>query len=75
MKKRTFQILDKMNQEDVINNTQMVCVGTTLIVTVSAKNKNEARSKALDRLSKKNPTSLIRKSWPDNRKEIDIEES
>jgi len=31
MKKRTFQILDEMNQEDTKNNTQMVCVGTSLI--------------------------------------------
>lgn len=31
MKKRAFQILDEMNQDDAKNNTQMVCVGTSLI--------------------------------------------
>ena len=43
-------------------------------VHISAKNSTEARKKALDRLSKKNPTNLIRISWPKNRKEINIDE-
>jgi hypothetical protein len=43
-------------------------------IVVSAKNKTEARKKALDRLSKKNPLSLINRTWPDNRKDIYVDE-
>ena len=43
-------------------------------VTVSANNKAEAKRKAIEKLQEKKITSLIRKSWPDNRKEVDVDE-
>ena len=43
-------------------------------IIVNAKNKTEARKKALAKLSRKNSKSLIKKEWRTNRKKIDIEE-
>ena len=43
-------------------------------VTVSAKSKKEAKEKALERIGRRSINSLIRKSYPSNRKEIDVEE-
>ncbi len=41
---------------------------------VSASTKAEARKKAIARLDRKKASSYIRKSWPDNRKQIDVDE-
>lgn len=46
----------------------------TFEIIVSAKNKSEAKRKAIDKLQKKKITTLIRKSWPDNKKQISIDE-
>lgn len=46
----------------------------TLEIIVSAKNKSEAKKKAIDKLQKKKITTLIRKSWPDNKRQIFIDE-
>ena len=43
-------------------------------IVVSANNKAEAKRKAIDRLQRKKITSLIRKSWPDNKKEVYVDE-
>lgn len=43
-------------------------------VNVSAKNQTEARKKAIERLSKKNPVTMIHRNWPDNKKDISIDE-
>jgi len=40
---------------------------------VTAKTASEAKKKALEKLSSKNPVNMIRKNWPTNRKNIDIE--
>ncbi len=41
---------------------------------ISAKNKTEARKKALKRLSKRNPVNLIQRNWITKRKNIWIDE-
>ncbi len=46
----------------------------TVEFKVTAKNRREARKKALTRLSRNNPVNLIRRHWPNNKKEIDIDE-
>lgn len=46
----------------------------TFEITVSAKNKVEAKKKAIDKLQKKEITTLIRRGWPDNKKQISIDE-
>ena len=38
-------------------------------IVVSANNKAEAKRKAIEKLQRKRITSLIRKSWPNNKKE------
>jgi len=43
-------------------------------VRVTATNKAEARKKALAALRRKAATTLIKKEWRTNRKEIDVEE-
>lgn len=43
-------------------------------VTVSANNKAEAKRKAIEKLQEKKITSLIRKSWPNNKKEVYVDE-
>lgn len=45
-------------------------------IVVSANNKAEAEAKrkAIERLQRKKITSLIRKSWPDNKKEVYVDE-
>jgi len=40
---------------------------------ISAKNKREARKKAVARLKRMTAFSVVHKAWPSNRKEIDIE--
>lgn len=47
----------------------------TFEIIVSAKNKAEAKKKAIDKLQKKEITTLIRRGWPDNKKQISIDES
>ena len=42
-------------------------------IVVSANNA-EAKRKAIERLQRKKITSLIRKSWPDNKKEVYVDE-
>ena len=42
-------------------------------IVVSA-NKAEAKRKAIERLQRKKITSLIRKSWPNNKKEVYVDE-
>lgn len=44
-------------------------------IVVSANNKAEAKRKAIERLQRKKITSLIRKSWPDNKKEVYVKEN
>lgn len=44
-------------------------------INVSAKNATEAKKKALETLKKKNIETLIRRSWPDNKKEIYADET
>lgn len=41
---------------------------------VSAKNKTEAKRKAIEKLQKKAILTLIRRGWPDNKKQIFIDE-
>lgn len=43
-------------------------------IDVTAKTKAEAKSKALKKLKKKNITSLIGRSFPDNKRKIWIDE-
>lgn len=42
-------------------------------VRVSAKNQTEARKKALEKLSMKNPANMIHRDWPGNKKVIWID--
>lgn len=44
-----------------------------ITIRVSATTKTDAKRKALAKLGKMNPSKLIRKSWPDNKKEINVE--
>jgi len=46
----------------------------TFEVTVSAKNTSEAKAKALIQLRNKNAALLIKKSYPNNKKQIHINE-
>lgn len=41
---------------------------------VSAKNKTEAKRKAIEKLQKKEISTLIRRGWPDNKKQIFVDE-
>lgn len=43
-------------------------------INVSAKNATEAKKKALETLKKKNIETLISRSWPDNKKDIYVDE-
>ena len=43
-------------------------------IVVSANNKAEAKRKAIEKLQRKRITSLIRKSWPNNKKEVYVDE-
>ena len=45
----------------------------TFEITVSAINKAEAKKKAIDKLRKKDISTMIR-GWPNNKKEIGIDE-
>ena len=44
------------------------------VIVVPANNKVEAKRKAIEKLQEKKITSLIRKSWPDNKKEVYVDE-
>lgn len=46
----------------------------TFEIMVSAKNKTEAKRKAIEKLQKKKTSTLIRRGWPDNKKQIFIDE-
>jgi hypothetical protein len=46
----------------------------TFEIIVSAKNKTDAKKKAIEKLQKKNISTLIRRGWPDNKKQISIDE-
>lgn len=46
----------------------------TFEILVSAKNKTEAKKKAIEKLQKKKISTLIRRGWPDNKKQIFIDE-
>ena len=46
----------------------------TFEILVSAKNKTEAKKKAIEKLQKKKISILIRIGWPDNKKQIFIDE-
>lgn len=46
----------------------------TFEIIVSAKNKTDAKKKAIGRLRKKKIPTLIRRGWPDNKKQIFINE-
>lgn len=55
-------------------NTYIVTVSfSTVELRVSAKNKTEAKKKALEKLSKKNPVKFIHRLWPGNRKDIGVD--
>lgn len=41
---------------------------------VSAKNKEEAKEKAIKNLQKKKISAMIRRGWPDNKRQIFIDE-
>lgn len=41
---------------------------------VSAKNKKEAKEKAIKNLQKKKISAMIRRGWPDNKRQIFINE-
>lgn len=41
---------------------------------ICASTKSEARQKAIARLNRKKASSYIRKRWPDNHKEIEVDE-
>lgn len=43
-------------------------------IVVPANNKVEAKRKAIEKLQRKRITSLIRKSWPDKKKEVYVDE-
>lgn len=43
-------------------------------IIVSANNKTEAKRKAIEKLQKKKISTLIRKGWPDNKRQIFIDE-
>lgn len=46
----------------------------TFEIIVSAENKVAAKKKAIEKLQKKKITTLIRRGWPDNKKQISIDE-
>lgn len=46
----------------------------TFEIIVSAKNKTEAKKKAIEKLQKKKILTLIRRGWPTNKKQISIDE-
>lgn len=46
----------------------------TFEIIVSAKNKTEAKQKAVEKLQKKKIPTLIRRGWPTNKKQISIDE-
>ena len=46
----------------------------TFEITVSDINKAEAKKKAIDKLRKKDISTMIRRGWPNNKKEIGIDE-
>lgn len=46
----------------------------TFEIIVSAKNRPEAKKKAIEKLQKKKISTLIRRGWPDNKKQICIDE-
>ena len=46
----------------------------TFEITVSAINKAESKKKAIDKLRKKDISTMIRRGWPNNKKEIGIDE-
>ena len=46
----------------------------TFEIIVSAKNKTEAKKKVIEKLQKKKISTLIRRGWPDNKKQIFIDE-
>lgn len=46
----------------------------TFEIIVSAENKVAAKKKAIEKLQKKKISTLIRRGWPDNKKQISIDE-
>jgi hypothetical protein len=46
----------------------------TFEIIVSAKNKTDAKKKAVEKLQKKKISTLIRRGWPTNKKQISIDE-
>lgn len=46
----------------------------TFEIIVSAQNRSEAKKKAIDKLMKKKMSTLIRRGWSDNKKQISINE-
>lgn len=46
----------------------------TFEIIVSAQNRSETKKKAIDKLMKKKMSTLIRRGWPDNKKQISINE-
>lgn len=46
----------------------------TFEIIVSAKDKTEAKKKAIEKLQKKEISNMIRRGWSDNKKQIYIDE-
>lgn len=46
----------------------------TFETIMSAENKVAAKKKAIEKLQKKKISTLIRRGWPDNKKQISIDE-
>ena len=46
----------------------------TIEFIVSAKDKKEAKEKAIENLQKKKISAMIRRGWPDNKRQIFIDE-
>ena len=46
----------------------------SVLIKVKAKNKREAKKKAMARLKKKNPINFIYRRWPELKRDIYIEE-
>lgn len=46
----------------------------TFEIILSASSKMEAKKKAIEKLRKKDVSTMIRRGWPDNKKQISIDE-
>ena len=56
--------------KDYVADVELACIE----IRVKAKNQREAKKKVKAALKKKNPIGLIKRSWPDNKECIYIDE-